>query len=193
MLITEQKAALRKGLIRSRPDNQPSAAQYDSMAQAIAARVPSTDFQLTAYLPIRRELDPLPLVERLAAFPVALPRTPQEPGPLDFRLWQPGDMLDAGLFNTQEPPESAPVLKAETVVVLLPLVGFDAGLTRLGYGGGFYDRTLALFREQGRQVTAIGLAYDSQRVDSPLPAEPTDEVLHAVVTPTTVYDRTDAH
>ena len=80
------------------------------------------------------------------------------------------------------------MMVAETVIVLLPLVGFDRGLFRLGYGGGFYDRTLDLFRQQGRRVLALGLAYDSQRVDTPLPVEPTDEVLTAVITPTTVYE-----
>ena len=188
MSIPDQKAALRKDLIKARPDHQPTASQYDFMASAIRERVPKTDFQMTAYLPIRRELDPLPLIERLAAFPVALPRTPKDPGPLDFRLWAEGEPLDEGLFKTLEPPATAPQLTAQTVVVLLPLVGFDRRLFRLGYGGGFYDRTLDLFRQQGRSVTAIGLAYDSQRVDVSLPVEPTDEVLTAVITPTTVYE-----
>ena len=188
MSIPDQKAAFRKDLIKARPDQQPTASQYDFMASAIRERVPKTDFQMTAYLPIRRELDPLPLIERLAAFPVALPRTPKDPGPLDFRLWAVGEPLDEGLFKTLEPPATAPQLAAQTVVVLLPLVGFDRHLFRLGYGGGFYDRTLDLFRQQGRSVTALGLAYDSQRVDVSLHVEPTDEVLTAVITPTTVYE-----
>ena len=186
--ISDQKAALRKDLIKARPDQQPTAAQYDFMASAIRAQIPEGASQMIAYLPIRRELDPLPLIERLAAYPVGLPRTPVEPGPLDFRLWSPGEPLDEGLFKTLEPPTSAPMMVAETVIVLLPLVGFDRGLFRLGYGGGFYDRTLDLFRQQGRRVLALGLAYDSQRVDTPLPVEPTDEVLTAVITPTTVYE-----
>ena len=186
--LTEQKAALRGALITGRPSQQPSARQYDFMAKAIRALLPTPPFQLTAYLPIRRELDPLPIVEQLAAFPVGLPRTPHAPGPLDFRLWSPGDALEEGLFKTQEPPKTALELTGSTLVILLPLVGFDQGLFRLGYGGGFYDRTLDLFRTQGRDVTALGLAYDSQRVTEPLPVEPTDEVLHAIITPTTVYD-----
>ena len=92
------------------------------------------------------------------------------------------------MFKTQEPQKTALELTGSTLVILLPLVGFDQGLFRLGYGGGFYDRTLDLFRTQGRDVTALGLAYDSQRVTEPLPVEPTDEVLHAIITPTTVYD-----
>ena len=188
MSIPDKKAALRKDLIKARPADQPTAPQYDFMAQAIRQKLPQGAVQLTAYLPIRRELDPTPLIERLSAFPVALPRTPTEPGPLDFRLWSPGEPLDEGLFKTLEPPVTAMELTAQSVVVLLPLVGFDRGLFRLGYGGGFYDRTLDLFRQQGRRITAIGLAYDTQRVDTPLPVEPTDEVLHAIITPTTVYE-----
>ena len=188
MSITDQKAALRKGLIGARPPEQPTAAQYDFMAQRLREKLPAGAFQITAYLPIRRELDPLPLIERLCTFPVALPRTPREPGPLDFRLWSKGDTLDEGLFKTLEPCDTAPKLEAQSVVVLLPLVGFDRSLFRLGYGGGFYDRTIDVFRQQGRSVVAIGLAYDSQRTPERLPVELTDEVLDAVITPTTVYD-----
>ena len=188
MSIVEQKAALRKGLIAGRPKEQPDAGTQGSMAEAIKGFLPDGDFQLTAYLPIRRELDPLPLVERLGLFPVALPRTPTEPGPLDFRLWSPGDALDDGLFNTKEPTTAAPMITHHSMVVLLPLVGFDAGCFRLGYGGGFYDRTLSLFREQGKSVIALGLAYDSQFVEGQLPVEATDERLHAVITPSRVYE-----
>lgn len=186
--IVEQKAALRKGLIARRPATQPEAATLDAMTARIETLLPrSQPFQLTAYLPIRRELDPLPLAERLSAFPLALPRTPEQPGPLDFRLWSPGDPLDNGLFNTREPPVSAPEVIAACLVVLLPLVGFDADCFRLGYGGGFYDRTLSLFRAQGKTVIALGLAYDSQLVEGRLPVEPTDEQLQAVITPNRLY------
>jgi len=185
--ITDQKASLRKGLIKARPTEPLTPVEYDFMAQAIGALRADNDAQITAYLPIRRELDPLPLIERLGAFPVGLPRTPDEPAPLDFRLWSPGEDLDEGLFNTMEPSVTASEMTAQSVLILLPLVGFDSQCFRLGYGGGFYDRTLALFREQGRRVRAIGLAFETQLVDGKLPVEPTDEQLHAVVTPRQVY------
>ena len=163
MSITDQKAALRKGLIGARPPEQPTAAQYDFMAQRLREKLPAGAFQITAYLPIRRELDPLPLIERLCAFPVALPRTPREPGPLDFRLWSRGDTLDEGLFKTLEPCDTAPKLEAQSVVVLLPLVGFDRSLFRLGYGGGFYDRYIKRVKKNKKIIT-IGLAYSFQKV-----------------------------
>ena len=187
MSVTDQKAALREGLIRARPVVGPSDQAYDFMAEAVRALMPSGGCRLAAYLPIRRELDPLPIAERLGNYPIALPRTPQTPGPLDFRLWSPGQPLDEGRFKTREPAVDAPTLADERILMLLPLVGFDSRCYRLGYGGGFYDRSLARFRERGQQVIAVGLAYDEQHCPDPLPIEATDERLHGVITPTAVY------
>ncbi|CAI8403266.1 MAG: 5-formyltetrahydrofolate cyclo-ligase [Rhodospirillaceae bacterium] len=187
MSVTDQKAALREGLIRARPAVGPSDQAYDFMAEAVRALMPEGGFRLAAYLPIRRELDPLPIAERLGHYPIALPRTPQTPGPLDFRLWSPGQPLDEGRFKTREPTVDAPILVDERILMLLPLVGFDSRCYRLGYGGGFYDRSLAQVRARGQQVIAVGLAYDEQHRSDPLPIEATDERLHGVITPTTVY------
>ena len=187
MSVTDQKAALREGLIRARPAVGPSDQAYDFMAEAVRALMPSGGCRLAAYLPIRRELDPLPIAERLDPYPIALPRTPQTPGPLDFRLWSPGQPLDEGRFKTREPAVDAPTLRDERILMLLPLVGFDSRCYRLGYGGGFYDRSLAQLRERGQAVIAVGLAYDEQHWPEPLPIEATDERLHAVITQTAVY------
>ena len=187
MSVTDQKAALREGLIRARPVVGPSDQAYDFMAEAVRALIPAGGCRLAAYLPIRREPDPLPIAERLDPYPIALPRTPQTPGPLDFRLWSPGQPLDEGRFKTREPAVDAPTLTDERILMLLPLVGFDSRCFRLGYGGGFYDRSLAQFRERGQAVIAVGLAYDEQHWPEPLPIEATDERLHGVITPTAVY------
>ena len=183
----DQKAAQRDRLSRERPREGPDAVAYDTMAIAVQAMLPRGPFRLAAYVPIRRELDPLPLVERLGLYPLGLPRTPADPGPLDFRLWSPGEPLDEGRFKTREPVESAPVMEDDQILMLLPLVGFDRRCFRLGYGGGFYDRSLARCRAQGQRVIAVGLGYDSQCTTDPLPVEATDERLYAVITPTTVY------
>ena len=185
--VTDQKAALREGLIQARPAVGPSEQAYDFMAEAVRAMMPAGGCRLAAYLPIRRELDPLPIAERLDHYPIALPRTPQTPGPLDFRLWSPGQPLDEGRFKTREPAADAPPLADECILMLLPLVGFDSRCYRLGYGGGFYDRSLARFRERDQRVIAVGLAYDEQHCPDPLPIEATDERLHSVITPTAVY------
>ncbi|MGB1148952.1 MAG: 5-formyltetrahydrofolate cyclo-ligase, partial [Alphaproteobacteria bacterium] len=132
MSVTDQKAALREGLIRARPVVGPSDQAYDFMAEAVRALMPAGGCRLAAYLPIRRELDPLPIAERLDPYPIALPRTPQTPGPLDFRLWSPGQPLDEGRFKTREPTANAPTLVDERILMLLPLVGFDSRCYRLG-------------------------------------------------------------
>ena len=91
--------------------------------------------------------------------------------PLVFRAWKPGDTLTAGVWGIQEPLPSSPAVDPD--VLLVPLLAFDTRGYRLGYGGGFYDRTLAGFRTRKR-VVAVGVAFDEQRID-------------AVPTPT--YDR----
>ena len=101
MSVTDQKAALREGLIRARPAVGPIDQAYDFMAEAVRALMPSGGCRLAAYLPIRRELDPLPIAERLDPYPIALPRTPQTPGPLDSAV-VPGAALDEGRFKTRE-------------------------------------------------------------------------------------------
>lgn len=136
---------------------------------------------LAAYHPIRSEIDPLPLL-RLAHEAGLLPALPVILGqgrPLSFRLWaHPEAPLIEGPFGARVPPPEAP--EAEPDLLAVPLVAFDRAGGRLGYGGGFYDRTLADLR--GRKlVWACGLAFSAQ--ESPLlPQEPTDARLDAVAT-----------
>ena len=101
--------------------------------------------------------------------------------PLDFRLWTPDTALIPGPFGAMI-PESGDWVTPDTLIV--PLVGFDAACNRLGYGGGFYDRTLARLAASS-PVRAIGLAFAAQELP-PLPLEPTDIALDAIVTETGV-------
>jgi len=137
---------------------------------------------IAAYLPIRSELSPLPLIESLAAdgFPTAMPVTPELGNPLLFRAWAPGAPLADGPYNTKQPPSDA----AEMIpsVILAPMLAFDSSCWRLGYGGGFYDRTLSGLRAAGRHVVALGIAYDGQLVDK-VPTGPYDMRLDGVLTP----------
>jgi 5-formyltetrahydrofolate cyclo-ligase len=98
--------------------------------------------------------------------------------PLDFRAWQPGEPLVPAGFGTQEPAATAPSVAPS--VLLVPLLAFDAAGYRLGYGGGFYDRSLALLRAAG-DTLAVGLAYADQQVAA-VPREATDQPLDLVVT-----------
>ncbi|RAU22189.1 5-formyltetrahydrofolate cyclo-ligase [Paramagnetospirillum kuznetsovii] len=135
---------------------------------------------VAGYWPLDTEIDPRPLMTSLAAsgYELALPVVVGRDRPLAFRAWSPGDELEAGPHGTRHPPAGAAVLRPS--VVLTPLLAFDAKGFRLGYGGGYYDRTLALLRSDG-QVMAIGLAYSAQRVDA-VPAEAWDQKLDKIAT-----------
>ena len=101
--------------------------------------------------------------------------------PLAFRQWQSGDALVKRKWGILEPIDSRPA-NLTPDVLLLPLLAFDSAGWRLGYGGGFYDRTLAKLRSR-RPVLAIGLAFDQQEVDA-VPHSAYDERLDMILTPT---------
>lgn len=135
---------------------------------------------VTGYHAIGEEADIDPLLTALhqRGHGVGLPRVVAPGAALQFHAWVPGDALDAGYQNIPEPLATAPVIEPD--VVLVPLLAYDATGHRLGYGGGFYDRTLAALRA-ARPVQVIGIAYADQRVDS-LPAGDHDQRLDAVLT-----------
>jgi 5-formyltetrahydrofolate cyclo-ligase len=132
--------------------------------------------RLAGYMPMRTEIDPLPAMaahQGVVCVPVII-----GPGQaLRFREWSPGAAMVEGAFGAMIPAEGAWV---EPEVLIVPLVGFDARGYRLGYGGGFYDRTLAGLRASG-DVLAIGFAFAAQEL-AEVPIEPTDERLDAMVT-----------
>ena len=97
--------------------------------------------------------------------------------PLPFRIWTPDTPLVEGKYGTQWPADGPDV---EPHVLIVPLVAFDRTGNRLGYGGGFYDRTLAALRAL-RPTLAIGYAFAAQELPD-LPLEPTDQPLDAIVT-----------
>lgn len=132
----------------------------------------------SGYWPIGTEIDPRPALETLAEHgPVGLPVVEGRDRPLAFRHWRPGDPLVPGGFGTSVPAADEPMTPE---VLIVPLLAFDGRGHRLGYGGGFYDRTLAALRARG-PVLAVGFAFAAQRVEA-LPVEPTDAALDLVVT-----------
>ena len=129
---------------------------------------------------MRSEFDPRPLMARLdeAGHSLALPVVVGNDQPLIFRAWKPGDLLVEGGFKVQVPPDTSPEVLPD--VILVPLLAFDAEGYRLGYGGGFYDRTLSKAMLE-RQVVAVGLAFAAQGTET-LPREDHDQKLNWIIT-----------
>lgn len=139
---------------------------------------------VSVFASIGGEIDTGPLVRRLreAGACIALPIVLEIGKPLLFRLWEPGVALvpsaGPGRMAIPAPPEDAPAVSPDVLVV--PLAGFDARGNRLGYGAGFYDRTLSLLRH-AKRVEALGYAFAVQELPG-VPAEAHDERLDAIAT-----------
>ncbi len=133
---------------------------------------------IASYMAMRTEIDPTAAMEEASAYgPVGVPVILGAAKPLKFRTWTPDCTLIAGEFGAMM-PETGEWMTPEIVIV--PLVAFDRKGGRLGYGGGFYDRTLELLRSQ-KPTLAIGFAYAAQEADD-LPLEETDQPLDLIVT-----------
>jgi len=182
--VAAAKQAFRSTAKHVRADLSPQ--QRKAAAQRIAvhglgfAGLPETAI-VAGYVAIGEEVDPLPLMQRIALenYRLALPVVQAKGAPLCFRYWRPGDPLGEARWGLLEPLPEAP--EVEPDVLLVPLLAFDAKGYRLGYGGGFYDRTIAAARSS-RGVIAIGLAYDEQEVPA-VPRLHFDQRLDWVLTP----------
>ena len=137
--------------------------------------------RVSVFLSFRTEIDTAPLMAGLhgLGYEVGLPVVEAEAMPLKCRLWAPGAELARGRFGVAIPKADVPEMIPEVLIV--PLLAFTDSAHRLGYGGGFYDRTLAALRATDAPVTAVGFGYAAQRV-AEMPLEPTDLALEAVVT-----------
>jgi 5-formyltetrahydrofolate cyclo-ligase len=134
---------------------------------------------IAAYRPIKTELDPTPLMMELIArgLTVCVPKIIGAGLPLQFLAWHPDAPMKEGAFGAAIPGTEIIVTPD---LVIAPLVAFDRNGGRLGYGGGFYDRTLLQLRE--KSITrAFGYAFSAQEA-ADLPLEPTDERLDGFVT-----------
>lgn len=132
--------------------------------ERLAALAPLLPPGLVAgYWPFPDEIDPRPLMLALGrqGRRLALPVVIERDRHLDFRAWTPGDDLEPGDHGTWHPFAVAPLVVPD--VVLVPLLAFDRAGWRLGYGGGYYDRTLEGLRRAAR-VTTIGIGFAAQEV-----------------------------
>lgn len=166
------KSALRRQALEARKDGGDAATL---MRNLLAVLAPLRGKVLAGYWPMRGEADPRPAMLAHPG-PVCLPVVTGPARPLVFR--RENGLVEPGQFGTSHPPADAPELIPEVLIV--PLAGFDRSGHRLGYGGGYYDRTLHQLRAHA-PVIAIGLAYAVQEIRA-IPAEPTDEPLDFIVT-----------
>jgi 5-formyltetrahydrofolate cyclo-ligase len=184
----QSKADLRAAALAAR--DALSGEHRAAAAQAIAGR--GLPFEITpgavvaGYSPIRSEVDPAPLMRKLAAqgAQLALPVITARGQSLRFRVWSADDRLLQGPLGILEPSPAAAEITPD--IVLVPLAAFDRAGHRIGYGAGHYDRTLAqLHKSKG--FTAIGLAFAAQQVKT-VPALQHDVALDYVLTETKVFD-----
>jgi 5-formyltetrahydrofolate cyclo-ligase len=150
-------------------------------ARIIALRAVWAGVTVALYWPMRDELDVRPLLTRLGELGAvtALPTIVARDLALVFRRFAPGEKLVDGVFGTQEPTPAAPAVVPTVAVV--PLLGFDRMGYRLGYGGGYYDRTLAALRLDGGSIQAIGAAYHEQEF-TVIPHDSSDARLDLIIT-----------
>ena len=183
-----QKAALRQSALARRealaPDMRTAAAQTLA-ARGLPVAVPAGAI-VSGYSPMKSELNPVPLMRKLAdaGAQLALPVVQGRGKPLTLRHWQFGAPLVSGVWGIREPGPNAP--EAFPQIMLVPLAAFDRRGHRIGYGAGYYDMTIARIRAM-QPVTAIGIAFAAQEIAA-VPDTPFDQRLDLVLTEREVID-----
>ncbi len=187
--LTDLKATLRQAAFARRREANGAdlaangAASRAAMDHFLAAGLHTGAGIISGYRPIRTEIDPTPLMEALhgAGHRLCVPVIQGRGLALKFREWRPDAEMVEGEFGALVPAAGDWL---EPRLLIAPLVAFDAKGWRLGYGGGFYDRSLQGLRAQdsaSRRTLAVGFAYSAQQVDA-VPRDPTDQPLDAIVT-----------
>jgi 5-formyltetrahydrofolate cyclo-ligase len=183
MTLTDQKTAARKAAFARRKvaHNGHRAGAGGLLSEFLAGH---RSVALAAYLPIRTEINPLHAMAEASAYgPVGVPFISAPDTALEFHEWEPDCPMVENGFGTSVPASAIPMIPE---IVIVPLVAFEANGNRLGYGGGFYDRTLQGLRARGA-VLAVGFAYDEQETTG-LPMEPTDQPLDLIITQSRMID-----
>ncbi len=186
--LSERKADARKHASKARNaahDLYQERAPLQLAALAFPVQQIAGKSTVSAFFPYKSEIDTRLLLGKLAGegWTTCLPVVVALREPLVFRRWLPGEPTIPGVWDIPRPTCEAP--EVEPDVLLVPLMAFDRRGYRLGYGGGFYDRTLALLRAK-KTITAIGVAYSAQEVDS-VPRDSHDQPLDFVMTEKGVF------
>ncbi|PWE33283.1 5-formyltetrahydrofolate cyclo-ligase [Maritimibacter sp. 55A14] len=154
------------------------------LAEELDRRLPeSAGAVIALYWPFRGEPDlrGWAAARRDAGARLALPVVVEKAAPLIFRAWEPGMALERGIWNIPVPPADAPELRPD--IVIAPVVGLGEGNFRLGYGGGYYDRTLAGLKAAGAAPHVIGVGYGIQVIDTIFPQPFDVPMTEAVIVP----------
>jgi 5-formyltetrahydrofolate cyclo-ligase len=186
--IDDLKATLRREAL-ARRDALPADVRA-AAAQVISARpfpvaVPPGAI-VSGFMPMKSEINPIPLMRKLAdaGAELALPAVAGKGKPLIMRAFALGEPLASGVWGIREPkPEARQV---DPDILLVPLLAFDRGGHRIGYGAGYYDMTIAGLRAQ-KTVLAIGIAFAAQEITQ-VPTTPRDARLDLVLTEREVID-----
>lgn len=181
--VTEKKAMRAVAVARRSaiPADQRTTDAIRFAAQGLRFLMRPPPAVVSAFLAIGEEIDPAPLLAVLQGegYRPALPVMVAKAQPLMFRAWSPGDPLRTVQWGIREPEEMAPAVQPD--ILLVPLLAFDRSGHRLGYGGGYFDRTLAQLRAT-KPIVAVGLAFSAQEVDA-VPHLDYDQRLDWVLTP----------
>jgi 5-formyltetrahydrofolate cyclo-ligase len=177
------KAELRRRakLVRKLTQAELGTSAATALQAIFLAKIPWRDHAVIGgYWPMAEEMDIRSLLNTLAVEgrAVGLPVVTDRHDPLTFRRWLPGMEMVPGPHGTHHPPAASPVLYPS--LLLMPLLAFDRSGRRLGYGGGYFDRTLSALRARG-PLLAVGVAFSAQEVDT-VPEEAHDQRLDWIVT-----------
>jgi 5-formyltetrahydrofolate cyclo-ligase len=188
MSTTASKGDLRKTALDARDAMEATAraaASEKLAARGVPFEIPAGSI-VSGYSPIRSELDPVPLMQKLATqgARLALPAVPARGKSLIFRAWVQGDRLTLGPLGILEPSPAMAELIPD--IMLVPLAAFDRLGHRIGYGAGHYDFTLAHLRKV-KPIVAIGLAFAAQEIKA-VPALAHDVALDYVLTEKKTFD-----
>ncbi len=176
MTLAARKAAARQAAFAARKAAHATAGSPAGHLSAVLAGYRGVP--LAGYAQMRTEIDPTAAMEEASAHgPVCMPVIIGKDQPLRFRQWTPDSAMLDGAFGAQI-PKAGDWITPEILIV--PLLAFSRAGGRLGYGGGFYDRTLEQLRA-ARPTLAIGFAYAEQE-NPDVPLEPTDQPLDLIVT-----------
>ena len=190
--ILQQKAELRREAL-ARRDALPAEIRK-AAAEAITARpfplAVAPGMIVSGFMPLKSEINPLPLMRKFAdaGARLALPVVAGSGKPLIMRSWQWGEPLFSGVWGILEPGREAPEVQPD--ILLVPLLAFDRGGHRIGYGAGYYDLTIAQLRAK-KPIAAVGIAFAAQEIET-VPRTAFDAKLDLVLTESETIDLRNA-